>query len=265
MSTFKMLKTTPPTFSDRNLNFVVPDSWEKLTQQQLRYVYYAMLNYEGESAKIYILVRLLGLRIYKPYNDGWICGAKLADSRLIRFRMPTWRMQYYSGIINFVDQIPDVPVRIEHVDKCTAADARLQGVSFFDYLQLENLFQGFLIEKKDDQLLSMAKILYCDNKGNHPDKLHASQVELLSVFKWYESVKILFSRYFPFFFQPCTDDDGVERPDMLEIMNSEIRALTGGDVTKEKQVFDMDCWRALTELNAKARETKEFNEKYGQH
>ena len=46
-------------------------------------------------------------------------------------------------------------------------------------------------------------------------------------------------------------------------MNAEIRALTGGDITKENQVLSMDCWRALTELNEKARETQEYNEKYG--
>ena len=46
-------------------------------------------------------------------------------------------------------------------------------------------------------------------------------------------------------------------------MNAEIRALTGGDITKENQVLSMDCWRALTELNEKAREAQEWNEKYG--
>ena len=35
-------------------------------------------------------------------------------------------------------------------------------------------------------------------------------------------------------------------------MNMQIRALTGGDITKEKEVLKMDCWRALTELDAKA-------------
>ena len=46
-------------------------------------------------------------------------------------------------------------------------------------------------------------------------------------------------------------------------MNAQIRALTGGDITKEKEVMSMDCWRALTELNEKAREQQEFNQKYG--
>jgi hypothetical protein len=47
-----------------------------------------------------------------------------------------------------------------------------------------------------------------------------------------------------------------------DAMNAQIRALTKGDITKEKEVLTMDCWRALTELDAIARETEELNRKY---
>ncbi len=42
-------------------------------------------------------------------------------------------------------------------------------------------------------------------------------------------------------------------------MNAQIRALTKGDITKEKEILSLDTWRALTELNAQAREYKELN------
>ena len=48
----------------------------------------------------------------------------------------------------------------------------------------------------------------------------------------------------------------------LEQMNAQIRALTDGDITKEDAVFERDCWRALTELDAKALEAEEFRKKY---
>lgn len=44
-------------------------------------------------------------------------------------------------------------------------------------------------------------------------------------------------------------------------MNAQIRALTGGDVTKERAVLQMDCWRALTELDAKHTIFKNSNQK----
>ena len=49
---------------------------------------------------------------------------------------------------------------------------------------------------------------------------------------------------------------------LQELMNTQIRALTGGDITKEREVLEMDCWRALTELNAKARDAEEIKRLY---
>ena len=45
-------------------------------------------------------------------------------------------------------------------------------------------------------------------------------------------------------------------------MNAQIRALTKGDVTKEAQILALDAMRALTELDALAREYEELNRKY---
>lgn len=47
-------------------------------------------------------------------------------------------------------------------------------------------------------------------------------------------------------------------------MNAEIRALTGGDITKLEAVLSADTLDALTELNAKAREAREI-EKLNKH
>ena len=45
---------------------------------------------------------------------------------------------------------------------------------------------------------------------------------------------------------------------LREATNAQIRALTGGDITKENQIMNMDTHRALTELDAKAREAEEY-------
>ena len=46
---------------------------------------------------------------------------------------------------------------------------------------------------------------------------------------------------------------------MVDVMHAEIRALTGGDITKTSLVLEADTWVALAELDAKAREAEEFN------
>jgi hypothetical protein len=45
---------------------------------------------------------------------------------------------------------------------------------------------------------------------------------------------------------------------LQDSMNTQIRALTGGDITKESLVLSMDCWRALVELEAKAKDYDEL-------
>ena len=58
------------------------------------------------------------------------------------------------------------------------------------------------------------------------------------------------------------DEGDISELSVLESINTQIRALTDGDVTKEQQVKQTDCWRALTELDAKAREAEEFRKKF---
>ena len=73
---------------------------------------------------------------------------------------------------------------------------------------------------------------------------------------------------FPDFYQPTSEDTqnllGSERAIgtvLQEAMDAQIRALTKGDITKETEILAMDTWRALTELNAQAKEYKQINEK----
>ena len=75
------------------------------------------------------------------------------------------------------------------------------------------------------------------------------------IIQWWAQLKTLFGVHFPNFFKPA-EDGGVA--DMTQIMNNQIRALTEGDVTKENEILALDTWRALTELDAKAKEAEDF-------
>ena len=72
-------------------------------------------------------------------------------------------------------------------------------------------------------------------------------------------LKTAYTQLFPDLFSR-TAPTGNNQPDMRELMLAEIRALTGGDVTKNKAVLHADTMDALAELNAKAREAREMNE-----
>ena len=84
----------------------------------------------------------------------------------------------------------------------------------------------------------------------------------MAVFFWFMSLKLHFSARWPEFFRQVQDPDALAPavPDIQGAIDSQLRALTGGDPTKERAVLDLDCHRAFTELNAKAREYREIKQ-----
>lgn len=259
-----MKRTIQPTFLDNILSFSMPDSWDKLSQKQLRYVLFALRTFDDISARTYLFVRLLGIRVLKKTEAGWLCRVRLSLFRRQKFFLQEWQVQYYLQKLDFINEPGYVPVRFERIGAYRAVDSQLHHVKFSEFIRLENYYQGFLACKDERLLLSMARLLYRTKQGHHVDSLRLDEVQALSVMTWFSAVKNLFSVKFPSFFQRVGEDSGEDQaPDMEAVMNAEIRALTGGDVTKERDVLEMDCWRALTELNEKAREAQEFNQKYG--
>lgn len=259
-----MRKTIRPTFLDNTLSFSLPDSWDKLSGKQLYYALFALKTFDDVQAKAYLFVRLLKIRILKKTEAGWLCQIRLSLFRRQKFFIQEWQVQYYLQRLDFINDPGLTPVRFDRIGNFRAIDSRLHHMKFRDYIRLENYYQGFLSCKDETLLLNMGKLLYRDKKGGYADKLRLDEVQLLSVMMWFGAVKNLFSVKFPSFFQKVDPGSGEEQTfDMEAVMNAEIRALTGGDVTKERDVLEMDCWRALTELNEKAREAQEFNQKYG--
>lgn len=251
---------TPATFSDNVLNFSLPDSWEKLEQWQLKYICYAMANFDEVKAKTYIFIRFLRIRVLQKKEDGWVCSIKL--DKKIYFFLENWQIQSFIKILDFIGTPGIYPVCLKRIGKLQAVDILLRNVLFKDYLSIENLYQGYLQTNQQDLLMKIAGLLYVDKTGKHPQGISFSEAELLSVFVWYAAVKNRYATVFPYFFRKSSDENG-DSGNMMDIMNAQIRALTSGDITKEKEVLNMDCWRALTELNEKARETIEFKKKYG--
>ena len=130
------------------------------------------------------------------------------------------------------------------------------GITFGDYIRLENYYQGYLMSHDDRAVDAMVAILYPGLDTSHLDPCIRYGTVL-----WMVSVKKLFARLFPDFLRPASPNADGTPPDMRAVMVAEIRALTGGDVTKNAAVLESDAWDALTELNEKAREAREFNEK----
>ena len=159
-----------------------------------------------------------------------------------------------SASLNWLGEIPSFPVQLTRICFHHPVRADFQDVSFEDYLTLDNLYQGFLQTQRSSLLQDMAKILY------RTRFIFLRREEELSIFYWLTAVKQLFARLFPNFLKRIPSDiafsNAPSMKDLQDSMNAQIRALTGGDITKESEVLKMNCWRALTELDAQAKDAE---------
>ena len=157
--------------------------------------------------------------------------------------------------LEWLGDFPVYPVRLARIGFHRAVNADLQNVSFEDFLTLDNLYQGYLQTQKENLLHDMALILY------QARFIRLSKEEATCIFYWFTSVKRYFASLFTHFLgiSPSNGENAaLSYRQLQDNVNTQIRALTGGDITKERDVLRMDCWRALTELDAKAKDYDEL-------
>ena len=243
-----------------NIDLKVPTSWEKLNEKQLRYVFGLIAHgFAMQQIKTYCLFRWSGMDVMQKYGNKWWCkhGKK-------EFLLTTAQVNAAVKSMDWLDNLPASPVRLKRIGKYRAVAADFQEVPFETFIICDNLYQGYLATKQDDILDQMAVHLYGLRN------VEPSPKERVCIFYWFASLKEMFARQFKHFFRPVTADNGgnmigqgKSQYELLnESVNAQIRALTKGDVTKEKEVLAIDTWRALTELDALAKEYDEFNKKY---
>lgn len=256
-----MQKTVPSTLSaDGVLHLTCPHSWKEMTQEQLRYALHVIGCglYSSVEGRTLMLLRFTGIEVKEKTPYGWACSVSVAlpkgKQRKHQFFMQSWQVQDMIKQLAFVDGYETFDVRLESIGGFEAVDGLLHRVMFQDYLNMEKYYQGYLATKQQRYALGLAGLLY-------PGGVTAiDDAELTNCVMWYSYVKKQFSKSFRHFFKPAPE--GGKAVDWMEQMNAQIRALTDGDITKEDAVFKKDCWRALTELDAKAHDTEEFRKKY---
>ena len=247
------------------LDLRVPDSWQALDASALAVVLHCLAEFPPQEAALRALMYFAGLTVLRhaTMRDGttrWLVSSKDGHGWV-----STAALTSATAALSWMLEPADPPVRPEYLagDKIRAVDSQLHGVPFGHYLQLEALFQGHLARMSMDAetfptapLRAMAPLLYPGSTADQPTK-----AECLGVFLWYASVKKMFSNIFPHLFRPPSGSDTVHTatPESLRRQTDlQIRALTDGDITREPAILAADTWRALTELDAKARESEDL-------
>lgn len=234
-------------------NINLPSSWDKLNDKQLHLVYSLFASdFSSKEIKTICLLKWNGLKILSalPY------GRFIIKSGRRKVILSAHQIHQATSTLDFLDSIPQMPVRIARIGKYRAISATFEQLPFEQFILIENLFQGYLNTQDNNLLQQIAKVLY------RSEKVKADKVHLIGIFYWMAAIKQYFAREFPNFYQPASNDSSnlLGKPQtstyqqLRDTTNAMIRALTGGDITKEESILKTDTWRALTELDALAKE-----------
>lgn len=244
-----------------SVNIILPKRWGELTDEQLLYYYFLRASqYTDISVQSYCFFRWSGIKILGRLRNSVYVEKKI-DGRKRQFYISKEDIHFAVKQLDFLsDEKPKEVIQLQRLGSYYGVNKYLQQVPFRNYLVCENNYQGYIHSKKEKYIESLARLLYQKKtffgKLKPVKKIKLNERELMAVIGWWYSFKLYISYKFNYLF---TEGKG---GDIEDSMNGQIRALTAGDATKEKEVFELDTWRALTELNEKAREVKELKQRY---
>ena len=254
--------------ADGVLHLTCPTSWDGLSREQLHYVLDLIGSglYNDVEIRTYMLFRFCGIEVVRNRHKAVSCRIRLESGRWHYFDLQSWQVQDMIGQMAFISSYDGFGRGLDAAGEFHAADRLLSDYCFGWYLICEKWYQCYLNTKDPRFLERLARWLFIDGEESEPVGKGEKEMEVdaalgTSVFFWFTWIKQEYSKAYPHFFKPV-DRIGGEY-NFLESYNAQLRALTDGDVTKEDAVKRIETRRALTELDAKAREAEEFKRKYG--
>lgn len=248
----KTEKKTPPI----SFNVKLPTSWEELTQEQLLTVFRLMAY--GESGPALMTQAFLIFAGLKP--EGEDIYRNYAG---FLFKIGVNQITAAALHLEYLTTPPTAAVRLDHALDGTPCKtgANLEDATFGEFLNADGLFLQYLNnpEANADRLAEIAIMLY----PGITDEAAASPLMNANIIIWLTGLKYQLTGMYPYLFAAPAAAGYEETPDETAARSrratlSMIRALTGGDITKENDILHTAAHSALNELNEKAREAKEL-------
>lgn len=249
----------------KELNLTVPTAWDQLTQAQLRQALDLLARPDAtiDQAKGTLFLSWAGVTVIRrltPAADAFLCAH---DGT--RFTLTPSQLASAAAHLDFLARPEDISVRLdETLQGRRAAHPHLHGFPFRSFILADRAYSLYVSTRRTEHAARLAALLYAappTPDGQDPEPPSFTPGELMGAVLWFAYVKAQFAaRWSHLFRRPAADLAAAAfspqaHQDQADAM---IRALTAADITREPAVLQADCWRALTELNAKAREAAEL-------
>lgn len=256
------------------IELTAPRNYSEMDEKQLRYVAALMVaGQTEEQIRTKCFIRFTGI---KPIgNDGENYYFKLRKQKE-SFVLTAGEVAEFSMSFAFITTSFKGIVPVAKIGRYKAVDRLLRNTTFAQYIDIENYYQAYIFTKEEKYLTKLIASLYlrksyaATNFSSAEKNMtrKATDTERMIVTLWVVGLKYELALKFKYLFRKkaeSDDDDELTPPNMLEIVTNQVRMLTDGDITKNKQILAANTWDALSELDNKCREYEELKSKTKQN
>lgn len=232
-----------------------PSKWTELTRNETWQTFRALARND-------ISIDEIPSRVFLKINNISVFGRNARGSFLCMkgtklFELTPEVLAELAIPLKFILKDMPAPWRPDAFGKYNPQPSDLSETSFGDWLVIDNIMQG-VIHTKDLELLDKL-IPYLFTNRRKPEALLPEW--RVAIFRWLTSLRDYVSRRFPDLYVPAggnVQESAISARAIEESVDAQIRILTKGDITKEDEIMAANMYRALAELNARAREYKEL-------
>jgi len=249
------------------IQLTAPTKWKDLNEKQLIYASWLLSTGDLTAEEIwtYAFIRFTGVKV--RYHG--LQGVRLSYKKK-RFTLDPQECLSFARQFQYLTAGIDEIIPLRKLAGSIGSDPRLRGAPLSQYLACENYYQAFLFKKNPDFLNKLCACFYTkDDFNDGRTEKHARKFAKLpfhvryTVFLWFSGLKKVLKNHFPNYFieMEVEESDSPSPPNMRKQIEQMLRALSGGDVTKVSEIYSVDTWTALAELDAKAHEYKVMKQK----
>lgn len=249
------------------INLYGPTSWKELSPGQLKYAAWLLSQADMTAEEIwaYAFVRFTNIHVVKVYD-----GETKFRHKWKMFLLSEQECFSFAKEFSFLTEGVEEIAPLKKLARLKASDARLRGCTFAQYIACENYYQAYLFTKKEEYLNMLCASFYIKKQfdDSSTEKMAKRFAKLsfhirYTVFIWFTGFKKVLKNNFKNYFVEIESGEDNQRtpPNMRKQIEQMMRALSAGDVTKVKDIWQVETWTALSELDAKALEYKTMKSK----